>query len=35
LCRSLDLVISFVLRYVEINTGYTTYFTICRFMCEN
>jgi hypothetical protein len=35
LYRSLDLVISFVLRYIVINTGYTAYFTICRFMCEN
>jgi hypothetical protein len=35
LCRSLDLVISLVLRYVVINIDYTVYFTICRFMCEN
>jgi hypothetical protein len=35
LCRSLDLVISLVLRYVVINTGYTIYFTICHFICEN
>jgi hypothetical protein len=34
LCRSLDLVINFVIRYVVINTGYTVYFIICRFMCE-
>jgi hypothetical protein len=35
LCGSLDLVLSFVLRYVVMNTGYTIYFTICHFMCEN
>jgi hypothetical protein len=35
LCRSLSLVISFVLRYVVINTGYIVYFTIYHFMCEN
>jgi hypothetical protein len=35
LCRSLGLVIRFVLRDVVINTGYTVYFTICRFICEN
>jgi hypothetical protein len=35
LCRSLGLVISFVLIYVVINTGYIVYFTIYRFMCEN
>jgi hypothetical protein len=35
LCRSLVPVISFVLRYVVINTGYIVYFTICHFVCEN
>jgi hypothetical protein len=24
----------FVIRYDVINTGYTVYFTTCRFMCE-
>jgi hypothetical protein len=35
LCRSLGVVINFVLRYIVINTSYTVYFTICHFMCEN
>jgi hypothetical protein len=30
----LGLVISFIIRLDVINTGYTVYFTICRFMCE-
>jgi hypothetical protein len=34
LCRPLALVISFILRLDAINTSYTAYFTICRFMCE-
>jgi hypothetical protein len=34
LCRPLGLVISFVLRYVVINTSYTVYFTIFCFMCQ-
>jgi hypothetical protein len=34
LYRSLDPIISFVLRYVVINIGYTAYFTIDHFMCE-
>jgi hypothetical protein len=35
LFRPLGLVISFVIRFDVINTGYTVYFTICHFMCEN
>jgi hypothetical protein len=32
--RPLGLVISFIIRLDVINTGYTIYLTICRFMCE-